>query len=257
MSPRQPGSGERRSGSAKLARFLLRIRQGDAEARNDFLTAYAPLALSVAAKAVGRYVRLGEDEEASVALIALDEAARGFAPERGAFVPFASQVVRRRIIDHLRREGRRAPEIPAGVGYDPGGAAEAGEEATPQLAAAVAEIAARGHAEGEARRDELMSFRHDLAEYGLDLAALVRVAPQHHDAREGAKAVARVLAADPELRRYLQRRKQLPLRELADRSGLSRKSIERHRKYIVAVALILIGEYEHLSEYVAGTGVRR
>jgi RNA polymerase sigma factor len=239
--------------TVRLSRYLERIRAGDASARNDLLEAYAPFALSIASRVTGRYIRLGEDDEANIALMALDEAVRTFEPDKGTFLGFATQVIRRRVIDQVRRDSRRSREIPAGVRFTASdGEVEEGTQRTLPVEAAIAELAAREQEDSEARRQEILLFGKDLASYGLSLEELARVAPRHRDAREAAKEVARVLAADRGLSDYLRHRKQLPLRELELRSGVSRKSLERHRKYIIAVALILLGDYEHLSEYVMG-----
>lgn len=45
--------------------------------------------------------------------------------------------------------------------------------------------------------------------------------------------------------------KSLPLKELVDEVGVSRKTLERQRKYIIAIALVLIGDFELLREYIA------
>ncbi len=236
--------------AARLARCLERIGQGDEPARNELLTAYAPYALSVASRVTHRFLRLGEDDEANVALIALDEAARTFVAPRGSFLPFAAQVIQRRLIDYLRYQSRRSAEIPAGVRFAPGDP-EMDEDQLTGLETMIAVVTAREYEENEARRHELMAYNHELSQYGLSFDELARVAPRHRDARDSAKEVARVLAADAAMRKRLSESKQLPLRELEARTGVSRKTLERHRKYIIAVALILMGDYEHLSDYVS------
>lgn len=250
----RPPGGDRSQRADRLARYLERIRHGEQDAREELLEAYAPFALSVASRVVGHFVRLGSDDEANVALIALDEAVSSFAPDRGSFLGFATQVIRRRVIDHVRREGRQAREIPSGVAFS-GSDGDGDETNEPRLpyGKVLSEIAARDHEDGEARRQELALLASELAEYDLDLEELSRVAPRHRDAREAAKAVARTLVGDEHLREYLLQRRQLPLRELEYRTGVGRKSLERHRKYIIAVAVVLMGEFQHLQDYVAGS----
>lgn len=239
---------------ARLARYLERIGEGDALASEELLAAYAPFAMSVASRVVGRFVRLGHDDEANIALLALDEATRAFAPDKGNFLGFASQVIRRRLIDNLRHEGRRAREIPAGVRFSTGEDDE-GDGEEPQLGglhAAISALANQAYEDGAARREELTEYARQLAQYGIELEALADSAPKHVDARENAKQVARLIAADARLSAFLRERKQLPLRELEARSDMGRKSLERHRKYIIAITLILIGDFDQLHEYVSG-----
>ena len=49
---------------------------------------------------------------------------------------------------------------------------------------------------------------------------------------------------------FLLARRQLPIAELALRAGASRKMLETWRRYLIAVTLILSGDYEHLREFV-------
>lgn len=245
----RPGAGRARK-PARLAVLLDRLQQGDDSARDELLRGYAPFALSVASRVTGKFVRLGEDDESTVALVALDEAARAFDPQRGGFLGFAREVIRRRVIDHLRKEGRRAREVPAGA-MRPSWEQDdlSGSAIMQPLDRMIAEIAAREHEEGQARHLEVMVFTQELGEFGIDLEELAHLAPRHRDARSNAAQVARNLVARPELRDYLVRRRQLPLKELAEMDGLGRKSLERHRKYIIALALIMMGDYEYLAGY--------
>ena len=46
--------------------------------------------------------------------------------------------------------------------------------------------------------------------------------------------------------------KMLPLSLIEKELGIKRKKFERHRKYIIAVLLIMSGDYPYLEEYVKG-----
>jgi RNA polymerase sigma factor len=54
------------------------------------------------------------------------------------------------------------------------------------------------------------------------------------------------------LLKWLFRKKQLPIKQLQNMAEVSRKTIERNRKYIIAVAIILAGDYVYLKEYIKG-----
>jgi RNA polymerase sigma factor len=206
--------------------------------------------MSVASRVSGSYVRLGEDDLSTVALLALDEAARSFRPELGVFPAFAREVIRRRTIDYIRRQARNGRELLAGfmaAGPDQDEDDRAGRATGVQMA--VRELAAREHYESQLRQHEVLAFTDELRAFGVTMSDLLHSAPTHRDARDNCQQVARVLSEDPGMREYLRQRKQLPLRELAERARLGRKSLERHRKYIIALALILMGDYEYLAGY--------
>ena len=63
--------------------------------------------------AAGHFVS-ESDEEWSVALLAFYEAVQAYEESRGNFHSFAAMVIRRRILDHRKKENRRAREIPVG-----------------------------------------------------------------------------------------------------------------------------------------------
>ena len=52
-----------------------------------------------------------------------------------------------------------------------------------------------------------------------------------------------------ELIEELVRKKKLPVKALATGSGVSKKTIDRYRKYLIMAVLILRGDYPHIAEY--------
>lgn len=232
--------------------LLVRARQGDEPAREEIIRRFTPLVLRVAAQLTGRYVQVGEDDEVSVGLMALSEAIDGYDARRGAaFTAFAELVIKRRIIDHLRRQGREKAVPAAALA----GVAEqvAGTELRRwEDAEAVARHAAED--ERRERRAEIADFAGALERYGITFADLTACSPRHRDARQRALAAARCLAESAELRAHLLERNELPLARLAAAAGIPRKTLERQRRYIVAVALLLTGDYPHLRSYIGQAG---
>lgn len=224
--------------------LIRRAQAGDDTARDDLIARYEPLILRMASRAVGRYIRKGQDDEASIALLAFNEAITSFDPDRGrGFVRFAEQVIRRRLVDHYRRQ--RRPEV---VLSDLEEEDEEGRTYVPVLAQAAIERD-RQDSEATARREEIEVFESRLRQFGLSLDELVRICPRHEDSRRSAMAVGRMVAEDAELREHLVTRHELPMKALEERVSVSRKTLERQRKYIIAVALMASGEFPHLHDY--------
>lgn len=234
--------------TSSIERLLEPARGGDAEARDELLRQYTPLVLRVGSQVSGRYLQVGRDEEISVGLIALNEAIDRYDSSRGAsFVSFGEMVIRRRLIDYYRRQRGRT-EIPlSDLGSED-------EEGNPLQSVEEREAMSRFGEEQEAeeRKFEIIRYSQRLAEYGIRFAELVEISPKHEDARERAIDAARHVAASPLLAQHLQMRKELPLKSLEERVGVSRKTLERQRKYIIAVALILLEDFYHLRRYIAG-----
>lgn len=225
-------------------------QQGDAGCRERLIAAYTPIVLRVGARLCGRYLKAGRDDEVSIGLIALNEAIDRWRGEVGASFPaFAEMVVRRRLIDHFRREGQRR-EIPFSE-FDVSD--DEGDVWNPLESARAVDVE-RQRRESEDRRAEIERFHGLLRQYGISLNDLVRGSPRHGDARARAMSVARAIAARPEWVAYLRRYRSLPLREMeaCTELGVSRKTMERQRKFIIAVAVILIEGFEALKGYVPG-----
>lgn len=227
---------------------LQEAQAGDTEAREGLIAAFTPLVLRVGARICGRYLRPGRDDEVSVGLIALNEAIDRYRAESGAsFAAFAQMVIRRRLIDYFRRESGRkeVPFTELEHEDDEGGIWSPVELGRAQ------EID-RDRREQEDRRGEITEFQELLAPYGVTLQDLVRQSPQHTDARERAVAVARAIAANPEWVAHLRAHHALPLRDLEARGdlGVSRKTVERQRKFIIAVAVILMEGLHSLRSFV-------
>lgn len=228
-------------------RILLdRAKSGDDEARNQLIQDYLPLVLKVASQKAGRFLRPGVDEEISIALMAFNEAITAYEEGRGSFVSFSQTVIQRRLVDYFRR-GRASQREVALSEFEqeddqPG--------SKPNPLDHLAQAAWGLHEEQEARRLEIEEYQNLLAAYGMTFRDLARVAPKHRDSRARAVSMARMVARDAAFRDSLTGRQELPVRSLAEQFGVSRKLVERHRKFIIAVALILMHDLPHLAGYV-------
>lgn len=233
-----------------VAALAAQAQRGDTAARNTLIDTLSAFALGVARGASGRPLTRN-DEEYSVALLALNEAIDSFNPTKGAsFTTFAETVIRRRLIDLLRKSAR-LKEVPRSS-FATNSDGEEYEDIPAEIAAA--ELRHRDAVLAAERRLEIEALSQDLAQFGLSFADLPSQTPKHRDARETAVKVAAALVADGILWEECLRKKLLPVAALCERNMLSRKTVERHRKYIIAVALVLGGDYPMLRRYVGGEG---
>jgi len=229
--------------------LLVAAQAGDAKSREECIRKYTPFILSTVSRLAGRYVELGVDDEAGVGLVAFNEAIDAFNRDRGAgFLTFSQTVIKRRLIDHLRKRSLHSREIPLSAlvpeSEEPG-TAELGDS---QSLAGALEYSKR--VEDEERAEEILLYSRRLEEFGIRFQELVTISPKHEDARVNAIRAARVVANEPEFLRYLLDRHELPLRALEKRVSISRKTLERQRKYIISVVLIFSGDFEYLRQYV-------
>ncbi len=226
--------------------LLTLARQGDAQAREDLLSRFRPFVLKSASRISKRYLQEGLDDEYAIALEAFNEAIDHYDPAHGtAFLTFSDTVIRRRLIDYFRQQGRRQ-EIPMSSLESED---DEGEPYSLLDQEAAEEVWDREQAE-QARRDEIVAFSQLLEEFGVTFSDLVRTSPRHQDARQSAQEVARRLVADQELLERLHKERKLPMKELSERVSVSRKTLERQRTYVVALALLISHDFPILREYV-------
>lgn len=225
-------------------------QEGDRQARERLIEAYRPFVMRAAAAVSGRYVRVGHDDEASVAMMAFDEAIRAYKRQGGSsFFSFAEMVIRRRLIDHFRHETASSRlEVPlSGLVTE----TEDGEVDNPLLQVETREAQKQFEDAvlAQERREEIGRLSRALAGMGIRFQDLVDQSPRHRDARDRALEVARRIVQHPDLADQVRQRGNLPLKELEGLASVSRKTLERQRKYIIALVLILSGDFPHLGEY--------
>jgi len=225
---------------------VIRIRQGDELLREQFISDYKPYIAKVTSRFSKRYIDPSRDDEFSVALLAFNEAINQYDVRAGkSFIGFAETVIRRRLIDYVRKEQRHKDVVPYSM-FD-----SEDEEAA---AYNVIETKQAVHAyeskrDQEERKQEIAELNEDLMNYGITFEELVELSPKHADSRKLLIGIAHTLAAEQELMSILRTTQRLPVKELTERCGVSRKTIERNRKYLIAIALIMSGLYPYMHDY--------
>lgn len=219
--------------------------------RERMLEEYRSFILKTASGVLHRYVTQSDDAW-SIALIAFWEAAGNYREEKGGFQSYAQLVIRRRLIDDLRRQSRYACEIdvaPEIFSGDP----EENSSPSPILKAQ------RASPQEERIQEEIGDVSQRLREYGFSFDDLVEQSPKAYKTKQACAAVSAYLLKSPLLIGQMRRCHHLPVKALALGAGVPAKCIDRHRNYIIAVVEILDGDYPELGAYlpVAGEGVER
>lgn len=229
-----------------LDALLAEARAGNQEAREQLLNQYKPFVLRQAISIANRQLQWGQDDELSVALLGFNEAIDAFdSTRRVPFPSFARMVIKSRLFDHWRQEQRQKRAL---VFLGPGRPEENGAYIIESRAAW------EDYLEKELAREraeEIARLSQELAAFDITFKELVQASPKHRETRQMCLRAAREVASDPSLIGYLLDKKRIPLKEVLDASSFNRKTLERGRKYIIAVALILHygEEFLHLRSY--------
>ena len=224
----------------------------DEQRLNNLIESSREFILGCASKATRRYITESDDEW-SVAVLAFSEAVKSYDEEKGGFRGFAAVVIKRRLIDHFKSEIRFAGEIPMDP-YNIEGEAEE-DEAAPALIMEVrqktvemAETSGGDPAVTKAR-DEIEAAQQILREYGFSFFELTECSPKAEKTKRSCALAAKALLESDELMDKMRRGRTLPIKEMCEISGVPRKIVERHRKYIIAAAEIISGDFPILSGY--------
>jgi RNA polymerase sigma factor len=222
------------------------IKEGNEDLRNDLLKQYGPFIKKVASKVCKRYITESMDEF-SIGLLAFNEAIDQYTDDQGAkFLTFANMVIQRRLIDHIRKEERQKRNIY--LDREDNDEEDSSEESYAEKKAALEQYDLEKQA--EIRMHEIEEYQKMISEFKISFTTLSKECPKHKDARENAINIAKTVAKSEVLSNYLIERKQLPIKDLLESVDCSRKTIERNRKYIIAIALIYIGGFTALASYI-------
>lgn len=237
----KPDVWEWSGGGDEVESLLQRIHDGESTLRDPLIARCLPFIRSRAA----RYsdVRpIDQTDEYSIALLAFNDCIDSYqAYKPGSFFAFATTVIQRRLIDHHRQMRRQSRALPFSSLAD--------EEGMPFEASLYAAAPGALAADVEAA-EEIARLEERLCAFGLRLEDMHREVPRHTDSRILCVNVARRLLADPGQTADLFASQRLPVAWLSLGTGLHRKTIERNRRFIILLVLLLDSELEVVKGYI-------
>lgn len=204
---------------------------------DDLIRAYIPFIRSEATKFMNRLCT-DQDDEYSIAMMAFYEAIMGYQKSRGAFLSYASMLIRSRLIDFQHKEARHQGHISV---YEENGAADG---------SALLDTVADSHdhfeesSTREATRQELEELSAVMAQFDVRFSDVAENCPKQERTLCACAEAIRYAGENKALLDELLRTKKLPMAQLVSGSGAERKTLERHRKYILAMLLIQTNGYE-------------
>ncbi|TYO97931.1 RNA polymerase sigma-I factor [Desulfallas thermosapovorans] len=225
---------------------LQKIREGDESSREKLIAEAKPFIAGVVGRLCGRSLSWDHDDELSIGLIAFNEAIERFKEKMGVpFTAFARMVIRSRVTDYLRKESRWN-RVDLHMSNTPleGAANQAENDASWEQY--IEQTAQRE------RIEEINNYNEKISNLGITFKDLVKSSPKHRDTRQTLIRAAYYIVEHGSLYETLRASKRLPLRELEMGTGISRKVLERGRKYIIGIATLLYyrEEFIYLNSYV-------
>jgi len=223
--------------------LLVNKAKTDFLAREKIFHEYRPQIKSIASSICKRNLSWDNDDELSISLIAFNEAIDTYDKSKGMkFISYARMLIHNRLVDYFRSESRfQHPSLDV-VGE---------EEQVNEYEKQQAFNEHRKKQENESLSLTMEIFDLTLLEYGISLDDLVKKSPKHRDTRHRLMKVAQSIVNEPILLSKLKQSKRLPIKELKIYTGLSRRVLEKGRKYIIALTLILSDDsYSEIKNFI-------
>lgn len=219
-------------------------------AEDMLIQEYIPFICSETAKFM-KHPPHESDDELSIAMIAFHEAIHSYSEERGAFLSFAAMLIRSRLVDYYRKEKRHMDNISI---HETFGETESSIEDT------LADEGQGYHDEKiicrDATRTEIEELSAQMQEFGVSLTDVSENCPTQQRNKAICLRAMQYAREHTDILDEFLRTKRLPLAKLSEGSNAARKTLERHRKYLIALLLICTNGYEiirgHLKQVLKG-----
>nr|WP_106778940.1 RNA polymerase sigma-I factor [Lysinibacillus timonensis] len=229
-----------------MAELAIKAKAGNEEVMNDLLFASTSFMKKTASFICKRPID-EQDEEFSIAMNGFHEAVQAYEPEENAsFETFAHLIIKRRLIDFMRKEVARNKNLFL---------LQSNDKESTEHHSLFDERSIHTYEENKQstfRKEEISLYSALLMNYNLSFEDLIKSSPKHKDARKTAFQIAQIVAENEDFYQYLVNNKKLPLKEIETLVEVSRKTLERQRKYIIAVVLLLNSDFMYLKDYVKG-----
>ena len=200
--------------------------------------------LKCASSVVHRYVTRSDDEW-SIALMAFSQAVGDYSPEKGSFMHFAELVIRRKLIDYLRTQSKHRAEISVSPSVFDSPQEDEDEEAAMKTAVSDKIAVIRD----DSIQLEIEAINQIFSTYGFSFFDLTSCSPKAEKTKIACARAVVYIIQNPIVLNTIRENKLLPVTLIEKNSKVPRKILERHRKYIIAAAEIMTGDYPCLAGY--------
>ena len=221
----------------------------DTDAADELIRQYMGFIRAETVKWIHTAPENGHEDELSIAMLAFYEAVLSYEKGRGAFLPYAARAIKNRLIDHYRSEKRHGHvislHVPLGDALNGGELLDTLPDTRDDLGTSVIR---------EASQQEIREFSEKLSQFGLTFSDVADNCPRQERTFAACRRALGFARTRPELLRQVEDTGKLPMAELAMGSGVEKKTLERHRKYLVAILLAFTNGYEIIRGHLCQVG---
>lgn len=177
------------------------------------------------------------------AMLAFVHSVQTYNVESGAFIPYAQTVIRNRLINAALKEANiKKKFFTISIFKD-----ENETEGQWEL-----ETARRQYEITDEHKNlkmEIQAINMEFDRWGFELLDLVKTCPKQERSRQTCGAIARKAMENRQLIAEMAQTRTLPIKQLAALSRCSEKTLEKYRRYIIALIVIMEGDYPYLRSF--------
>lgn len=215
------------------------LMQLSLENRDDFLAQSKAFIYTTTYNICKRKLYFENDDELSISLIAFNNACNTYNADKGNFYSYAKVLIKNALIDYFRKSSKTPYVI-----FDED------DENMDFIDYKNSISHFNIDSENSRRAEEITLFSKELIEYKLDFSVLIKSSPSHKDTRDSLLNIAFKCAKEQTILNYIKQKKLLPVKEILLLTGSNRKLIEKWRRYILILILILSSdEYPYIKSY--------
>jgi len=216
----------------------LQAARSDKHALNALLQDYTPFIKKCVASVF--FKGQSRADNLTDAMLGFAHSVRTYNPEQGAFIQYAAAVIRNRLIDNARKElSVQKRFLPFS------------SRAERQDALWETDISLQSYDRAEEERNlrlEIEAINGEFSQWGFSWAALLKKCPKQERSRRIALRIAETVRQDSGMLAETLRTRQLPVTRLAE--TFPRKALEKYRHYIIALIILLQGDYPYVYSFV-------
>ncbi len=220
----------------------------DEKARADLIKQEQSNILAAASAVTHTYVTTSDDAW-SAALSAFSKAIDTYDERKGPFKPYSKKAIEFSVLDYLRRENRHSNEIPVS------NTVFEGREENPDSFAYAASVQivqdSMQQSSPLSLRQEIEAASEEFKAFGFSFFDLPAVSPKQDKTMRQCALAVRWMVMSGYAPDEMRRTKKIPVREISENTGISSKLLDRYRKYIIALTILITSDYPQLSSYTA------
>lgn len=182
------------------------------------------------------YMGVEYDDMLSLAMLSFVISIRQYKIGHGSFLSFCAACIKNRLIDESRKQLRYNHII---TPFDP----ISDNSALSSYEEKISITIYNDDLEHQFLSQEIDALSLELKNYDITLLNLPTICPKQKRAREQCIEIAKKLISDSFALKKFSTNHKIPQTYLAHLCSLSPKTIEKHRKYILTITIILLGDY--------------